>query len=294
MNNPILKFYFQPPFSGWMPTSIYQQLYNYYYNLYSDKIIADNTSISYNSNYGHKSGPHHLIIENIYTKYYKVVTYWDSAFDVTNDYGGWDNSLCKGVYSCVNAKSHAGITATSYCVYNESIENYISNIDITFTKKNNKYLCFRGYLYGDRAVLNSCLQTRGSNIITIYSNTLSQEKYIKEINSYRIGLSLNGIAEICNRDIEILGVGSVLLRPRLQTTGFYDPFLPDIHYVSFDVSTDPKTQLNIIEDKYNMLKKDEDYMMHIAISGHDWYNRNGCRGGNVNILSQVLNIEELL
>lgn len=277
-----------------MPTSIYQQLYNYYYNLYLDKIIADNTSISYNSNYGHKSGPHHLIIENIHTKHYKVATYWDSAFDVTQDYGGWENALCKGVYSSVNAKSHQGITATSYCVHNISIETYINNTNITFTKKPNKYLCFRGYLYGERGVLNTYLQSRESGIIKMYNNTLSQEDYIKEINSYRIGLSLNGIAEICNRDIEILGVGSVLLRPRLQTTDFHDPLVPDIHYVPFDVSSDPKIQIEIIEDKYNMIQQDADYMMYVATNGRDWYNKNGCRQGNVDTLSQVLNIEELL
>ena len=65
MSNTKLVFYAQPSFSGWMPTTIFQSLYDHYKFIYGDYIQLDNNSISYNNNYGHNTGPHHLIIKNI-------------------------------------------------------------------------------------------------------------------------------------------------------------------------------------------------------------------------------------
>ena len=56
-----------------MPTSIYEELFKYYKSKYGDLVAVDNTSISYNNNYGHRSGPHHMIIENVDTKLYKLL-----------------------------------------------------------------------------------------------------------------------------------------------------------------------------------------------------------------------------
>lgn len=290
---PKLKFYFQPSFSGWTPTSIYEKVFSHYKDIYGDEIIADNTTIQYNSNYGHRSGPHHLIIENTATGYYKVATYWDYAFDLLNDYGGWDNSKCLGVYSCVNANIYNKITASSYCVYNRDIETIINHSNINFKNKLHTNLVFRGFLYASRSTLHSIVDASYKHI-KVVADKIAYHEYVQEINSHKIGLSLNGAAEICNRDIEILGVGSVLLRPKLVATRFHDPLVPEYHYVSFEVSDDPKTQLEIITEKHKMLLKDPDYMMYVAMNGRDWYNLNGSRDGNAQVLSKILNIAELL
>ena len=285
-----LCFYFQPSFSGWMPTYIYEKLFIYYKSIYKD-IIIKNNNILYNHNAGHKTGSHHLIIENTHTKKYKVVTYWDRPYELFDDQCGWDNNNCLGVYSAVNAKSHANnITPTSYCAYNIEIENYIDNINIDFNNKNNNKLYFRGYLYSSRFNLSNIV----SDILTISNNRLSYKEYVNEINSYAIGISLDGAAEICNRDIEILGVGSVLLRPELITTNFHDPLIPDVHYASFQRSDDSNTQLEIIINKYKELINNPDHMINIAINGNKWYHKNGNSLGNISVLSNVLNIEELL
>jgi len=291
MSETQLVFYAQPSFSGWMPTAIFQSLYDHYKFIYGDRISLDNTSISYNNNYGHKTGPHHLIIENVATKKYKVVTYWDRAYELLDDKCDWDNSNCLGVYSSVNAKSHK-IIPSSYSTYNLNIETAINSSDKHFFHKTNKGLLFRGYLHGSRFFIGNLNQYRDA--ITIENTRVSYEEYIQELNSHLIGLSLNGSAEICNRDIEILGVGSVLLRPELKTTDFCNPLVAGLHYVPFETVEDPKQQLEIILEKYSRLLKDTDYMMHVAQNGLNWYNSNGSRNGNVLVLSNILNIEELL
>lgn len=290
---PKLKFYFQPSFSGWTPTSIYEKVFSHYKSIYGDQIISDNTTIQYNSNYGHKSGPHHLIIENLATGYYKVATYWDYAPDLLNDYGGWDNSKCLGVYSCVGANTNSKMIASSYCVHNREIETLINNSDTSFKNKPYNDLIFRGFLYASRSTLHSVTDYTSGNI-KISADKIPQHTYIEELASHKIGLSLNGAAEICNRDIEILGVGSVLFRPRLLSTRFYNPLVPDFHYVSFETSNDPKIQLDIIAERYKMLLKDTDYMINVAMNGRDWYNLNGSCDANARILCNILNIEELL
>ena len=287
-----LKFYFQPPFTGWMPTTIFEDLYNHYKLVYDESIISDTTSITYNNNHGHRSGPHHLIIENIDSGYYKVVTYWDRAQELLNDDCEWNNIKCMGIFSCVNAKNNPKIIGSSYCCYNKEIENAINKNNSNFGEKECDSLLFRGYLHGSRFLLNS-LNVENSTI-KITNNRISYTDYIAELSNHKIGLSLNGAAEICNRDIEILGIGSVLLRPKLNTTDFHNPLIPEFHYVSFEETNDPKAQMDIILEKYNMLLKDQDYMMYIAANGKEWYNINGSRQGNVSILSSIINIEELL
>jgi hypothetical protein len=288
-----LTFYFQPPFSRWMPTSIFHELFNYYHNIYPNYIVS-NDSIQYNSNCGHRTGPHHLIIENQETGYYKLVTYWDKAHEVLNDYFDWNNDKCLGVYSSVSAKSYSKITATSYCSYNQHIEELIHANDISFENKQDNSLCFRGFLYTNRLSTKEILDKFPNNSINIYSEILSYEKYVKEINNHKIGLSFNGAAEICNRDIEILGVGSVLLRPELVSTSFHDPLIPNTHYIPFDLVSDAHIQTEIIMTKLNELLQNYEYMRYVATNGNDWYNRNGSKDANVKVISQLLNIEELL
>jgi hypothetical protein len=285
-----LKFYFQPPFSGWMPTSIFNSLYKYYKAIYKDQIASDDT-IQYNSESGHRTSPHHLIIENIYTKKYKVITYCDYPKQILTDIsGGWDNKNCLGIYACPDSAFSDQIIPSSYCAYNRDVIHYIKNKKTSFSTKNSG-LCFRGYLYNERYVLSKYLNDQ--NIIKIFQDKLDYIKYAKELNFYQIGLSLNGIAEICNRDMEILSAESVLLRPKLVTSNFHNPLIPDFHYVTFPVLNDPRDQIDAIISIYESLQKDYDKMSYVAKNGYDWYNINGSEDGNVSVLSSIINIEEL-
>lgn len=67
----------------------------------------------------------------------------------------------------------------------------------------------------------------------IDSKMITQEKiplqeYFNELTNNQIGLSLNGAAEICNRDFEILAARSVLFRPQLNQI-LEVPLIPNVH-----------------------------------------------------------------
>jgi hypothetical protein len=284
-----IVFYFQQPFSGWMPTSIFESFYNYQNSIHKNKIKADN-SVAYNSESGSTTGPHSLIIKNLDTNKYKVITYCDNPIQLLNDAGGWDNKNCMGIYTCPDSGTCKQLIPSSYCEYNREISRYIKNSKTDIFSKNSG-LCFRGYLYNERLTLSQYLNYQ--NIIQIHKNRLSYIEYANELNRYQIGLSFNGVAEICNRDIEILAAGSVLLRPKLHMSNFYNPLIEDYHYVSFPVFDEPKDQIDAIINSYEILRKDRDKINFIANNGYDWYNTNGSESGNVWVLSQIVKLEEL-
>jgi hypothetical protein len=285
-----IVFYFQEPFSGWMPTSIFQSFFNHQKNIHKDKITADTISTKYNSESGHTTGPHNLIIKNLDTNKYKAISYCDNPSQLLNDVGGWDNKNCLGIYACPDSGIHKKIIPASYCEYNREISKYIQNMKTDVLSKK-PGLCFRGYLYNERHTLSQYLNHQ--NVIQIHSNRLTYAEYANELNYYQIGLSFNGVAEICNRDIEILAAGSVLLRPRLYTSNFYNPLIEDYHYISFPILNDPKDQIDAIISTYESLRKDKDKINFVANNGHNWYNTNGSESGNVLVLSKIVKLEEL-
>jgi hypothetical protein len=298
MKNAKLAFYTQINTIGWIPTFIFYSLYKYFESIYLDKIEINHDYIKYG--FGHPNQNHinyapHLIIQNKVTKKYKVASYCDRAFLLIDLYDPWlnfDFKNCLGIYSSVGAQSYKEMVPTSYCVYNKNIDLSIKQCDTSFLNKHNKSLLFRGYLYDTRLSVKNL--NKYSNIIKIEDKLLPNKEYIQELNTYKIGLSFNGAAEICHRDIEILAVGSVLLRPMLHKTSFYNSLIPNKHYIPFESHEDPNIQLEIIIDTYNNLLKDEDRMRYVAQNGLDWYNDNGSIEANVSILSKLINLEELL
>lgn len=288
-----LIFYFQPSFSGWMPTKIFEYVYQYYNDIYKEQIIKNHT-ISHSSDGGSRRGVHNLIIENQDTKKYKIISYWDRVYELLDDQNGdWDNKNCLGIYSSVDAVLHEQIIPSSYCVLNTDIANKIDIVNKNFIQKSNNKLLFRGYLHSERYFLNEAIKNNTNQILQIFENRIPYLNYVDELNSYMIGLSLNGAAEICNRDMEILGVGSVLLRPKLIKTNFHNPLIENFHYVSYDVCENQTEQLEIILDKYNQIINDKEYMFFIANNGNEWYRNNGSLEGNVSVLLKILNIEQL-
>ncbi len=155
------------------------------------------------------------------------------------------------------------------------------------SEKENNDLMFRGYLYGDR--LN--LKNYGILNITDQKN-FPIENYFNELTNNRINLSLNGAAEICNRDMEILSSRSVLFRPLLFQK-FYNELIPDYHYISFEYSSDPKKQTEIILDKFNLIKDNIDFLTFISENGYNWFKENGTVESNVKILNEILNEDKL-
>jgi len=71
---------------------------------------------------------------------------------------------------------------------------------------------------------------------------MTKEKYYEEFSKYKFALSLDGAAKICYRDLEAFGLGSLLLREKLDVMT-YEPIIEGKHYLEF-IDDDIKSKIN--------------------------------------------------
>lgn len=236
-------------------------------------------------------------IKNLDNNKYMVISYWDRAFDIVSPPVPHPDK-------CVNIITSSGvhedkfnswgvhyqnvnIIPFSYSPYKMNFERYIGTNTISFDEKKDSDLLFRGYQYDKR-----------KDMSLISPNNFTEERlndlsYYGELNKSKICLSLDGAGITCHRDMEILGVGSVLLRPELSQK-FHNPLIPDYHYVSVENVLDPKLQWELIVNKFNEIKNNNDFLRFISSNGKKWFDENGTVNSNVNILKELVKIEDLL
>ena len=278
----MIEVTYEIPHTNWTTTNMYHKFYSYLSENY-ECIHKEPTRIGY----GSPNSPHMMTIKNIENNKYFVVSYWDYNDDVYNSSYGWD------VDNMVELFTSSGIhcfdfkfTPFSYMAYTTEYDIYSKNI-VPYDEKPNNELTFRGYLHGMRHWLNAL------NEIPMKNDTVSTFDYFTELTNNKICLSLNGCGEICNRDIEIMAAGSVLLRPLLKQK-FHNELIPNVHYIPFDNSNDPVEQMRIIKDKYNEVKNDDNLLRKISNNGYEWYLKNGTVQANVDILKSILNINLIM
>lgn len=281
-----LTFKLEPRMSDWGP----QQIFNDYYEWFKN----ENTNIEIeflNIDKFEKTccglySPHVLEIRNNENKKYFLINYWDRPGDFLTDYNGWDPENLIEHFTSAGVTKGMNVTPISYCCYSKRHEDIANNIRKPFNEKTKNNLIFRGAIYDVRRRLMDLDNT----IIT--DKKLEVYDYLNEINDNKISLSLNGAAEICNRDIEILSVGSVLLRPKL-TQKFHNDLIDGVHYIGFNIDNDPKIQLDIIKSKYEEIKNDTELLKNVSENGQKWFFENGSIESNVNILKKIININKL-
>lgn len=243
-------------------------------------------------NPGNFYSPHMLTLKNIETDEYIVVSYWDRAFELFYESCGWNPKKCKAIYTSSGVRSSDYITAEkynipiipiSYCQYRFEYDTFSSN-SLPVIQKPDSKLFFRGFLYGQRLQLSEILKENITNI------KIDQFQYYFELQRNKINLSLNGAAEICNRDLEILGSRSVLLRPTLKQN-FKNPLKEGVHYIGFPHNPNPDEQAKIIVDTYNSIKDNEPLLTQISEAGYKWFLENGTVEKNADIILEQLNLD---
>lgn len=283
----MIEVTYQDPRGGnpntWSTTNMFHRFYSYLNENY-DCCHKAATSVGYST----PNSPHIMSIKNIENNKYFVVSYWDHTKDVYNPAYEWDvdNMVELFTSSGMQSYSHLKFTPLSYMTYSTDYEQYSEN-RVPYDKKPNNELTFRGYFYGLRQSLKELKE------IPMYDNRISPFEYFTELTNNKICLSLNGVAEICNRDIEIMAAGSVLLRPLLKQK-FHNELIPNVHYIAFENSDDPVEQMRIIKDKYNEIKNDDNLLRKISSNGYEWYLKNGTVQANVDILKSILNMKLIM
>ena len=255
--------------------------------------------------FGHccRYGPFYLMIRNVENNKYILVSYWDAIKDIFEfKQSGFDLGLMAEIITSSgiiqNDIEYIEIPYLKYTPFGYtplSPENekaieilYAKNADKTIPDKprfrNFPNDPFRQYLHTDDRF--DCIDRREFNI--------NKEEYMAELNLHKINLSVNGHGEVCNRDMEIMGLGNVLLRTKFVAQ-FHEPLIPDVHYVAvdFDDYKDYKTTADKLIAKYNEIKDNKDFLDYVGKNAREWYLRNGCTKGNAELLTKIVNFNKL-
>jgi hypothetical protein len=282
-----LEFTYQFPHTNWSIFHVFDGFYKHCENnLKKHKITNVNSSNHYLGNPGAMFSPHIMTIKNLKNNKYIIVSYWDHPQEFNMEHHGWDVSKRVALYTSSGIKGDENFTPFSYLPYTTSYDQLSKNA-LSIKDKQNNELVFRGFLYGQRYAL-----ANSKKIKIVDEKIMPENLYFDDLTKNKVCLSLNGAAEICNRDIEILSAKSVLFRPILKQK-FHNDLIPDFHYVGFEYNDDPNIQVDIILEKYNEIKNNDEYLTFISENGYKWFLENGTIDANVKILTEIIDFKLL-
>ena len=248
-------------------------------------------------------GPFYLMIRNIHTGKYFLISYWDTIKDIFNSKGThFDLNCLEELITSIGVVTNdvqfkklpwLNYTPFGYVSYLTECEDILEKLQSSGIEKivpekprfrNFPNDPFRQFLMEDKRF--DCIDKR--------YNLLHIPEYMHELYTHKIGLSVNGHGEICHRDMEILGAGNVLLRTKFVVE-FHEPLIPDYHYVAVEVDDflDYQTIANKLIEKYNEIKDKPDFLNFVAKNGREWYLKNGCTDGNAKLLLKLLDFNKL-
>ena len=256
--------------------------------------------------FGHASkyGPFYMMVCNRDTNKYALVSYWDSIKDIFEASSAcfFDFSKMEQLITSIGiVRNDIEFKPLMYLNYTpfgyvplspeceQEIEKlYAANLEKTIPDRPR----FRNFPADPcRQYIMNDSRFEG---IDKRNHILQLREYMAELNSHKINISLNGHGEICHRDMEIMGLGNVLIRPKFVVK-FHEPLIPDYHYIAIDFEDyrDYKTMADRIIDKYNEIKNKPDFLDFIGKNAREWYLRNGCTDGNADLLLKIVNLDLL-
>lgn len=109
------------------------------------------------------------------------------------------------------------------------------------------------------------------------------QDYLHRSVTYKVGLSLAGVTEICHRDIEYMAIGLPILR--LEFTQKYNPELvPNHHYIAVStdgLGNDPNIHkiggdeyIDRFRDRFNEVRNDQSTINNISMNARKYYEDN--------------------
>lgn len=248
---------------------------------------------------------YNLIIYNENNGKMFVHSWYDYAPEILNYCLDKNINLVK--FSCVSNltdniieefKEHTEVCPSVYCLENWSDLTFLLNCR-NESKKNIEKIYFNGAAHGIRENIINAISNYEFFDLRVKSNPeyfREKRDYYKELNDYKFGLSLNGAANICYRDLELFGLGVLNIRQPLRSKT-YNPIVKDVHYKEFitnefvdtiinkgDIGTKIKNLEKDIKDFYE--NKEYDYMINESL---EWFNNNCLPEKQYNIILSFLN-----
>jgi hypothetical protein len=111
-------------------------------------------------------------------------------------------------------------------------------------------------------------------------HVMSQEKYLENMANSRFGLSFAGYGCKCNRDVELMALGTVMLRTEgVNIDSYYEPLVEGTHYINVNNKDDVKRIVEeVSEEKWEIMSK----------ACKEWYMRNCYSKNTFNVWMNVM------
>lgn len=199
-------------------------------------------------------------------------------------------------------KNKIKIIPSFYILEHLSDVEYIKNTKKPSLGRNNK-VYFNGLCYGARGQYYNIF--KNSEIFNFKNKNDSNEyqsknEYYESIKKYKYGLSLNGAAKICYRDLEYFALRTLNLREPLDIIT-HDQLKPDVHY---KILIDEDIQSKIYEEKHfdYIREKLKNKIIEIDNSGEseyilneseNWFNNNCLPEKQIYLLTQFIKESDL-
>ena len=237
----------------------------------------------------------YLIIENPDNKKYFVVSYWDKLRGM-NEHTSWDMENLVELFAAVGIQDnekdfrpcpHIKYTPISYMSLYKEAEDRIEEV-YKNPKTTPDRLYFKGGCYDFREYMYSDGRIEMDNI------RVAPSEFIDKIAKNSINVDINGAAEISCRTLEVMGLQSALIRPKLSIK-CHNELIPDYHYAALkcDDLGNWKEVADAYIERFEDLKKDPDLVQFLSENGRKWYKENATIDAHVNILNKVINFEKL-
>lgn len=253
------------------------------------KYGEDNVKLTENNTLGQ------MAIRNTQTNKHIVISYLDCP-DIPHPHDFLFDSNLVRFYGCANVltvRKHtsAPITGVSYWINNYIWhERDVDEVKSMKIERTENQMLFTGSLYLFREYLSQ--QQSDKFLVKPYVDSNFKD-YLIRTAKHKVALNLDGAAEINTRDIEYLGIGVPMLRPRIVNCVFHNPLLPWVHYIPFERHSDFKLMMGNMIETYDMIINRNDLLQTIANNGYEWYKKNGTVLKNIGILLSVLDLDEL-
>lgn len=137
------------------------------------------------------------------------------------------------------------------------------------------------------------------SIINEEFKSLPMNEYLLKAIKYKVGLAIPGVAELCHRDLDYMGIGLPVLR--FEYAQDYNPnLIPNYHYISVDRENLPKDSYLDLQGgpeyvekyirRYNEVNEDYKFLDFISKNAYNYYQENCTPENRVNLMLKKLEL----
>jgi len=237
-----------------------------------------------NGNANH-TGLKRCVIFEIGSKYY-IINHHDrhySYLDIKEPMLNDEN--CGAVFQCQYREApHHKILPFTYLEQDRNkYAEYKANLE---WKPQSKVLHFRANIHGRDGrrkrrhvipmledIITPCLTNIGERPAMA---SVDMKTFMTELSESHLALCVPGNGNLCHRELECFGLGVPVLMPKLINS-FYDPLIPDYHYVSVDCNWERDSDAVIseaIRKKYHETVDNIDILKKVSKNAKAWHTKN--------------------